>query len=379
MSRRRAGNGEGSLYQRGDGKWVGALTYTADGRARRHVVYGRTRADVRGKVAAVRARLDAGAPVRDARATLAAVAERWIGTSLAASDRKETTRANYTTIARTHVVGDPIGTVPLDRLRPTDVEALLARKRDAGLSASTRRTIYTVLRAVLDCAVRDGLVARNVAAAVKRPTLDRREARYLSADEVRALLGAADGDRLVPLFLLLLGTGLRRGEGLALRWADVDLDHGHARVRGTLSRVAGGLLVTEPKTERSRRAVPLPDPVVAVLRQHRARQAEERLRAGTAWVDSGLVFTSEVGTPLDPRNALRSLTSAARRAGLSEVGLHTLRHTAASALIRSDVHMRVVQELLGHSSYAITADIYAHVAPDQQRDAAERLAASYGW
>jgi len=379
MSKRR-GNGDGSFYQRGDGRWTGALSYTADdGRRRRHIVYGRTKTEVRDKVKAVRARLDAGAPVRDARATLGAVAERWIVTSLAASDRKATTRDNYATVARTHIVADPIGALPLDRLRPSDVEAMLARKRAAGLAASTRRTIYTVLRAVLDCAVRDGLVARNAAAAVKRPTADRREARYLSRDEVHRLLAAAAGDRLLPLFLLLLGTGLRRGEGLALRWSDVDLEGGHAQVRGTLSRVAAGLVVTEPKTERSRRAVPLPASVVAALRQHRARQVQERLRAGTAWVDTGLVFTTELGTPLDPRNALRSLTGAARRAGLSGVGLHTLRHTAASALIGSDVHMRVVQELLGHSSYAITADVYAHVAPAQQRDAAERLAAAYGW
>ena len=214
---------------------------------------------------------------------------------------------------------------------------MLARKRAAGLAASTRRTIYTVVHVVLDCAVRDGLVARNAAAAVKRPTLDRREARYLSRGEVQRLLAAAAGDRLMSLFLLLLGTGLRRGEGLALRWGDVDLDGGHAQVRGTLSRVAAGLVITEPKTERSRRTVPLPASVVAALRRHRARQVQERLRAGTAWVDTGLVFTTELGTPLDPRNALRSLTGAARRAGLSGVGLHTLRHTAASALIGSDV------------------------------------------
>lgn len=377
---RRRGNGDGSFYRRRDGKWVGALSYLdPDGRRRRHVVYGRTKAEVRAKIGSAEDRLEAGAPIRDATATLAAVVERWIVTSLAASDLRTTTRENYATVARKHLAAAPVGNIRLDRLRASDVEKLLARMRDGGLAASTRRSVHARLHAVLESAVRDGLVARNVAAAVKRPAPERQEARYLTPDEVKRLLEAAVDDRLLPLFVLLLGTGLRRGEALALRWSDTDLDAGLVRVRGTLSRVAEGLVRTEPKTDRSRRDVPLPDPVVAVLRQHRAGQAQERLHAGSAWVDSGLVFTTPRGTPLDPRNAFRAITEAAARAGLSGVGLHTLRHTAASALIASDVHMKVVQEILGHSSYAFTADIYAHVAPAQQRDAATRLAAAYGW
>ncbi|HEY6686648.1 MAG TPA: site-specific integrase [Propionibacteriaceae bacterium] len=255
-------------------------------------------------------------------------------------------------------------------------------KREAGLSSSTVRLIYTVCRAVLDTAVRDGIVRRNVAAAVKRPTIKRTDARYLNADEVGRLLEAARDDRLQPLIVLMLGTGLRRGEALAMHWRDVDLAAGLVRVKWTLSRVDRTLAFDEPKTERSRRFVSLPSPVVETLRQHRVALAAERLAAlvWQPWPEhDDLVFPTQIRTPTDPRNALRTFASIAERAGLTGVSLHTLRHSTASALIASGAHIKVVQEMLGHSSYAITADIYSHVNVEQQREAAERLGEAFRW
>jgi integrase len=153
-------------------------------------------------------------------------------------------------------------------------------------------------------------------------------------------------------------------------------------VKWTLARVNRRLVFDEPKTERSRRFVSLPSPVVETLRRHKAAQAAERL-AAVAWVPwpdhDDLVFPTHVGTPTDPRNALRSFDGTARRAGLAGVGLHTLRHSAASALIASGAHLKVVQEMLGHSSYGITADVYAHVNVQQQREAAARLGEAFPW
>jgi integrase len=354
----------------------------AQGKRRRHVVYGQLRREVVAKLEEARSRLAADEPVKDARLTVAMFVLDWVGKALPASGRKATTQANYAIIAKTHLVPAPFGAITLDRLRPSDVEALLTAKRTAGLSDSTVRLIYTVARSVLDTAVRDGLVRRNVAAVVKRPTIKRAEARYLTVEEVGRLLEAARGDRLEPLIVLMLGTGLRRGEALALHWADVDLAAGHVRVRWTLSRVGHELVFDEPKTERSRRFVPLPSPVVALLKHHRAAQVAERL-AALAWAPweehPDLVFPTVIGTPSDPRNTLRAFAAIAQRAGLADVGLHTLRHSAASALIASGAHIKVVQEMLGHSSYGITADIYSHVAVDQQREAAERLGEVFPW
>jgi integrase len=374
-----------SVYRRAsDGKWVGTLDLGRDasGRRRRHVVYGQLKREVVAKLEEARHRLAADEPVKDARLTVAMFVSDWIRKALPASQRKATTQDNYATIARTHLVPAPFGAITLDKLRPSDIEALLTAKRAAGLSSSTQRLIYTVARAVLDTAVRDQLVRRNVAAVVKRPTIKRAEAHYLTAAEVGRLLEAARGDRLEPLIVLMLGTGLRRGEALALHWSDVDLAAGHVRVRWTLSRVDRHLIFDEPKTERSRRFVPLPSPVAAVLKMHRSGQVAERL-AALVWAPweghPDLVFPTVIGTPADPRNALRAFAKIAERAGLSSVGLHTLRHSAASALIASGAHIKVVQELLGHSSYGITADIYSHVAVEQQREAAERLGEAFPW
>jgi integrase len=373
-----------SIYRRGDGRWVGSLDLgrDANGKRRRHVVYGGLRREVVAKLEEARSRLAADEPVKDARVTVAMFVEDWMRKALRASRRKPSTQENYAHIARAHLVPPPFGALTLDKLRPSDIEALLTVKRDAGLSDSTVRLIYTVARAVLDIAVRDGLVRRNVAAAVKRPTIKRAEARYLQPAEVGRLLEAAQGDRLQPLIVLMLGTGLRRGEALALHWRHVDLDEGQVRVKWTLGRVDRALVFDEPKTDKSRRLVSLPSPVVEVLRRHKAALAAERL-AALVWVPwpehDDLVFPTHVGTPTDPRNALGAFDGIARRAGLEGVHLHTLRHSAASALIASGAHLKVVQELLGHSSYGITADIYSHVAMEQQREAAERLSEVFPW
>ena len=177
----------------------------------------------------------------------------------------------------------------------------------------------------------------------------------------------------------MLATGLRRGEALALHWSDVDLDAGLLRVRWTLSRTSQGLQLDEPKTDKSRRTVPLPRSAIETLRAHRTRHLEDQRTAAGAWQEHGLVSTTEIGTPLEPRNMLQRFELLAQRAGLRGVTLHTLRHSAASSLLAAGTHTEVVREQLGHSSYAITADIYSHVGPAQQREAADRLDQALRW
>lgn len=372
-------NGEGSVFKRSDGTWSAALSYQDEhGRFRRHTVYGRTQNEVRAKLRTAQERRDAGAPVKDATTTLAAWLEEWILKSLPASDRKQATVDLYTRLARTHLV-PTLGARTLDRIRPSDVEALIVAKRRAGLSDSTVRNIYTVLRGALDIAVRDGLLSRNPVAVVRRPSVERRDATYLTAEQAQRLLEEIRGDRLEALFRLMLATGLRRGEALGLHWSDVNLDERWLRVRWTLTRTSAGLQLGEPKTEKSRRTVPLPRSAVEALRGHRRAQAAERLAAPGIWRETGLVFASEIGTFLEPRNVLRRFDLLARRAGLTGVHLHTLRHSTATFLLTAGTHTKVVQEHLGHSSYAITADIYSHVGPALQREAADRLDAALDW
>jgi integrase len=376
-------NGEGSIWKRmKDGKLVryeGAVTYIGDdGKTKRHTVYGRTRQDVRDKLRTARERLNAGAPVRDATRTVADWLAQWRVTTLAVSDRKPATKEMYAHLCRKHLEAAPFGAITLDRLRPTDIEALVLKCKDRGLSDSSVRSVYTVLRLALDAAVRDGLVAKNPAAVVKRPGVARREARHAAAVDVTALLNAAEGLRYRDVLVLIAATGMRRGEALALRWTDVDLDAGLLTVRGTLGRIGGKLVVSEPKTDRSRRTVPLGAPLVSMLRARRKQQAAEQLRAANQWQNSGLVFTTELGTPVEPRNILRTVETAAAKAGMDGVVVHTLRHSAAVAWLEAGVHIKAVADLLGHASIAVTGDIYGHTSDDTARAAVDGLIGTLG-
>jgi integrase len=237
-----------------------------------------------------------------------------------------------------------------------------------------------VLRAGLDGAVRDQLIARNPAALVTRPGVPRSEAKHLDASGVAAILRAAESSRYYPALALIVATGLRKGEALALRWDKkiLNLDEGWLKVRQTVSRIDRQLVFSEPKTDRSRRTVPLSPAVVAMLRRHRKTQAAERLRAGNQWRESGLVFTTELGMPVDPRNLLRVVEVAAKAAGVEGVGVHTLRHSAAVGWLEAGVHIKAVADLLGHSSIAITGDVYGHTSDDVARAAVDGWSSALG-
>ncbi len=368
-------NGEGSVRKRANGSWEARFVYVdeASGAVKRRSFYGRTGADARKQMQAARARLAAGAPVVDARITVAAWCRQWLETTVAASSRRATTKELYERLSRVHIEPPPFGRLSLDRVRPTDVETLILRLRSKGLAASTVQRIFVVLRLALDGAVRDGVIARNPASAVPQPSIERTEAIHLGSDQVVALLGQAAGTRYYALFRLIATTGLRKGEALALRWDAVDLNDGALHVRGTLTRSGSHLSVTPPKTALSRRTLPLARAEVALLTELRATQLAERELAGPEWSDEDFVFTTETGRPMDPRNVLRALTTAASKAGLSGVNVHTLRHSAATAWIEAGVNIKAVSTLLGHADIRITADVYGHVSDAVARAAMETL------
>lgn len=380
-------NGEGTVRQRPDKRWEARLTWTDDatGERRAKSFYGRTKNEATGKMKAGSARVEGGKPITDAKTPLATWIEEWSTTTLENSDRKPATKSIYRMLARVHLSPAPLGTLPLGSIRPSHVEGLTGRMRKAGSSDSTIRGTYTVLRAVLDAAVRDKLIAENAASAVKRPTATRRadgrdEARHMTPAQVRTVLTAAEGTRYAPIFSLIAATGLRRGEALALRWEDVDLDEGSLTVTGTLGRAGGVLVRSTPKSARSRRSLGLTPGIVTMLRKRRIAQLEAKMRAGSRWQETGYVFTTEIGTPLEPRNVLRDFTAAVQRSGVDPegVGLHTLRHSAATGMLDAGVPLHVVSRILGHSSVAITGDIYGHADDSRQKEATDLLGAALG-
>jgi integrase len=213
-----------------------------------------------------------------------------------------------------------------------------------------------------------------VAEYVTPPRVIRKEIPCLSREEARAFLRACEGDRMEALYILAISTGMRQGELLALRWANVDLDHGTAQIRGSLQRTKDGLQISEPKTSRSRRQVALNRSSVEALRRHLIRQNAERLYQGAKWLDSDLVFANQVGRGIEATNLVRkSFKPLLAKAGLRPMRFHDLRHTAATLLLQEGIHPKVVSDMLGHSQIAVTLDLYSHVTPTMHRQASDAM------
>jgi integrase len=371
--------GSGSLRQRPDGFWEGRLDLGRDahGHRRRPSFTGRTKREVQQAIAAALHRREAGMAVGSPdRMTVAAFLQAWLQDAARPAVRARTFRG-YETIVRFHLV-PAIGAVPLSKLGAAHVQELLNSKIAGGLSPQSVRNIHAVLRRALGQAVRWDMLPRNVASLVDLPRAERFEAHALGADEARAILEAMRGDRLEGLVTVTLAIGLRQGEALGLRWPDVDLEGDTLTVRHALQRIDGHLQLTEPKTARSRRTVALPAFAVTALREHRRRQLEDRLLAGSRWHEGGYVFASSIGTPLDGVGVTHRFQARLVAAGLPRLRFHDLRHGAASLLMAQGVHPRVVMETLGHSTIAMTMNLYSHVVPALQRDAADRMEALLG-
>jgi integrase len=236
---------------------------------------------------------------------------------------------------------------------------------EAGLAPRMVQLVHTTLHKALKQAVADGLIPRNVTEAVKAPRPVKKEMKPLSHVQARTLLEAARGERLEALYALALTTGMRQGELLGLKWEDIDLEAGILHVRRTLSTATGGgIRFGAPKTSRSRRSIRLPELALSSLKRHRRSQLEERMRLAGLWKDHDLVFTTGVGTPKSRADLItRSFKPILRRANLPDIRFHDLRHTCATLLLSRGVHGKLVQELLGHATIAVTLDTYSHVLP----------------
>ena len=361
------------LKKRQDNRFT--VTATLDGK--RRFFYGNTQAEAKAKAEEARARVKLGGPVRDANRTLADWLGEWTQTYLALSNRAESTKIMHEGYTRTWVI-PTIGTVQLGNLNVNDINRMLLAMKAAGKAESTRRNAYTTLRKALDDAVTNGLLATNPAHRIRQPGVTRHEARFLTTAEVRRLLEVSSVYRYDVVLRLILGTGLRRGEALALSWSDIDLENGNAKLRGSLTRRGRELIVSGVKTKTSRRTIALSPAMTALLGRHKAMQAAERLRAGNLWRDKGFAFATEFGTPVEPQNVLRTVREAAQRAGLNGVTVHSLRHTYATAALLNGVTLKVVSQNLGHASIQITADTYGHVTDEAARAGAAKVAEALG-
>ncbi len=353
---KRRGAGEGTVYKGPDGRWRGAVDLGwQDGKRIRKYLSGRTQNEVLAKVRAARQDLEHGIEA-DPNMTVEKWLAHWLVTVVDGRVGSDNTRKNYEQVVRVHLVPQ-LGKVRLDKLTPERVDRLLAAKAAEGKAKSTVNRIRSVLADALNFAQGRGLVARNVAALSVMPKLDPPEARRsMTPEEARALMAAARGERLEGLVVIGLVVGLRPGELAGLLWSDLELDATPPTltVSGALKREPSpngkGYELNRGAVKRStagQRTMALPPIAVDALRAHRARHAAERLAAGELWEDQGLVFSSEIGTPLDPSNVRRTFRRVATKAGLDARFPYLLRHTAVSLLVDAGAGIEEVADLLG--------------------------------
>jgi integrase len=314
---------------------------------------------------------DSGVERPVGRITVGAYLDQWLRDYVEPSLAPKTI-ATYRDVIRVHFV-PTLGSLELTALRPSHIQSLYTRMLGR-LSPRSVLRYHQILHAALRQAVRWQLLVRNPADAVEPPRAPRREIRATTPEQARAAMAAADATPIGAFVRLALLTGMRRGELLGLRWADVDLAGGTLHIQQTAQRITGqGIVFRQPKTRLSRRSVALSSDAVAALRQHRVRQAEARLLAGPAYADGDLVFATSIGTPMEPGNLLRAWYDVTATAGLPGLRLHDLRHAHATLMLGQGVHPKIVSERLGHASVNITLDTYSHVMPGLQAAAAEAL------
>ena len=374
----RRDRGAGSIYRRArDGRWVGEITLPDTGR--RKSVTGATKREAQQRLAHLRREIEQGLTPGDPRQTVEQYLASWLESIKPTMSDGAWLR--HEQFCRLQIV-PAIGAVKLASLTAQHVQTLYAGLLAGGLSSTTVHHAHATLHKALKAAVRLGLVARNVTEMVDAPRMRHHEMRVLSVAQARQFVEASKRERLGMLLILAITTGMRQGELLALHWKDVQIDEREdgtsdysLSVRWHLRYRAGVFTFKEPKTRRSRRRIALANFAAELLRAHREEQQRERARAGDIWQDNDLVFCTEAGTPITPNGALRStFERVLRQANLPAIRFHDLRHTCATLLLGENVNPKVVSEQLGHSSIAITLDIYSHVMPDMQEHAALVLA-----
>tara|TARA_Y100000590_G_scaffold82669_1_gene92135 strand:+ start:1820 stop:2956 length:1137 start_codon:yes stop_codon:yes gene_type:complete len=361
-------NGEGTitdLKHRGRGGFMGRVQ--VDGK--RVTVYGKSRGEVRDKMRESVKRSHLGAITNIKKETVAEYFERWYTSG---NIRQKSRDSRVININR---MNPYIGALKLIDLKPNHISDMYDRLKET-LSDYSVRQAHAILRKALRDAVKSGeIIANPIDRLLEVPTVKAAEINPLAIDEVKSLLSV--NDKWTPLWTLLVYTGLRRGEALGLTWDNVDLESDTPLIKVTRSLVStrsNGLKVNDPKTEKSNRVVPIGKSVVQVLRQHRIKQNELRLRFGHEWKNNNLVFPNNTGEFMQPSVVNRNLNRTVSKVSIDRhVRVQDLRHTCATLMVQQSVQVNQVQRTLGHSNYSTTMDVYVHTNPENLRDAINTL------
>jgi integrase len=364
MGKRRS-RGEGNIRFRSDKNlWVAEFTYAP---GKKKSKYGKSQKAVRDWLEAQKRLARDGLLVAHDKVTFGEFLKRWFD-EVARHNLRASTLASHESVMRRHIL-PTLGDVQLGQLAPAHIQSLYSQKLDEGLAKKTVKYIHTIIHQALAQALKWCLVVRNVSEAVELPSGRQHRVDALTKAQISQLLRALEGDRLFPFYVLLISTGLRKGEALALTLDCVNLEEGIITVNKTLNFISGkGLVIGEPKSDRSRRKVALPDFTRRVLTEHLA----------TRKTQSQYVFCTSKGTPFGPRNMLRHFKAVLQRAGLpGTVRIHDLRHTFVSYQLAAGTPASDVQKIAGHASFSTTVDIYGHLMDGAHRESAKKMDALF--
>lgn len=364
---KRRGAGEGSIFQRGDGRWTATITvgYSTEGKRKRKTVYGATKREVTEELTRLQNDKLDGTLTARSRLTVAELIDRWLTNW--SENLQPSSREKYRDMAE-RFIKPTLGGMDVAKVQPVHVRTLIDKMANDGRGERTRKYAFATLRRAMNLAVKLELAPRNPCDAVDAPRAKAKPVQPPNAEQVATLLSAVAGGPWETLVTLALATGLRQGELFALAWEDIDLKRRTLHVRHSVEDVKGITRLKEPKSRSGRRVVKLPQAAVDVLHAHRRNLMAEG-KAGSPWLFSApeggflqkATFYNRVWKPL--RDA----------AGLSSLRFHDLRHAHASTLLRANVHPKIVQERLGHSNISLTLDTYSHLLPDAQDEAADAI------
>jgi integrase len=351
-------HGEGTLFQNKQGYWVAEVTLPNGKRKRK---YARVQKDAKAWLLGQRKAISEAMWVESDSITVSAYLDRYM-TDVGANTLRPKTIESYSSLIRLHVKPE-IGNIRLTALSAAHLQHLYTAKLNEGLSRRTVRYIHSVLHKSLNQAMRWGLVVRNVCDLVDPPTPAKPNHSVWDVEQVKIFLRYTKNQRMHPVYVLAM-TGMRLGELLGVRYEDVNWGGGTIHISHAVQYIHGhGIIDTEPKTDSAKRTIKLPAFVLKVLRNHVVQNR----------ITEGLLFKTSNGTPFSPRNVQRYFYEAVKEAKLPRIRFHDLRHTAATLLFLAGTHPKLVQELLGHSSIALTLDTYSHVIPAMHGEAADKM------
>jgi len=378
------GHQEGSINKRKDGRWSARIQITdpITGERKRPEVYGKTRAEVKDKLTKMMSDHQMGINIAPDKITLSTWIEQWLN-NYVKKDVRQGTFEGYETYFRNHIKDEEIGKTLLTKLTTNDLQKFYNSKAENGrkdgkpLSRNSIRLVHFVINSALKQAQTEGNIPRNVAEFVRLPNNDeikQKDMRVLSPDQITIFLNGILNERLYTAFHLELGSGMRRGELLALRWQDIDLETCECRIVRSLVRGVSGIVrINEPKTKKSKRNIILPSSAIDALRIHKVNQTKEKMANRKHYAENDLIFCDELGDFLKPDGFVKSYKRLLKKCNLPIISFHELRHSVATALLSNGTSAKEVQELFGHSKVNTVLDIYSHVIPEIKNKTAESL------